>query len=73
MVGSYAVYVDAQSIHVWEYCVNVSEPDGEWTFIETLDCDGEPRLSLAYAALAAPDPDGYWIYSGSYDCELDCE
>lgn len=70
---SYAVYVTDRQIHVWQYLVTVSAPDGEWNFVETLDHDDDPRLSVSYATLTPPTDDGYWIYSTSYDCELDCE
>lgn len=70
---TYAIYVDDEHIDVWQYRINVSEPDGEWYFVETLDRDNDPKLSLEYAALTSPTEDGYWIYSKSYDCELDCE
>jgi hypothetical protein len=70
---SYAVYVESQHIYVWQYRVNVSSPDGEWYFVETLDRDDNPKLSMEHATPMAPTADGYWIYSRSYDCELDCE
>jgi hypothetical protein len=70
---TYAVYVGTQQIHVWQYRVDVSEPDGRWRFVETLDRDDDPKLSLEYATPMAPNANGYWIYSRSYDCELDCE
>jgi len=70
---TYAIRVDDEQIQVWQYRIDVSEPDGQWRFVETLDLDNDPELSLAYATPMAPSADGYWIYSRSYDCELDCE
>ncbi|WP_311172117.1 hypothetical protein [Halobellus ordinarius] len=70
---SYAVYVDPGRIYVWQYRVNISEPDGQWYFVETLDRDNDPKLSMDHASLMPPTGDGYWIYSRTYDCELDCE
>ncbi|MBB6647643.1 hypothetical protein [Halobellus ruber] len=70
---SFAVYVTAEWVHVWQYRVNVSEPDGAWYFVETLDRANDPKLSMDHASPTAPTPDGYWIYSRTYDCELDCE
>jgi hypothetical protein len=70
---TYAIYVDDTYVHVWQYRVTVSEPDGKWYFVETLDRDDDPRLSLEYATPMSPTAEGYWIYSKSYDCELDCE
>jgi len=40
---SYAVYADSQYIHVWQYRVNISNPDGEWHFVETLDREDDPK------------------------------
>lgn len=70
---TYAVYVDDELIHVWQYRVRMSEPDGEWDYLETLAREEEPRLTLEYAIPMPADSEGYWIYSQSYDCELDCE
>ncbi|MEF8843155.1 MAG: hypothetical protein V5A62_16270 [Haloarculaceae archaeon] len=70
---TYAIYVDDEQIHLWQYRVEVFEPDGQWYFVETLDRDNDPELSLEYATPMAPTAGGYWIYSRSYDCELDCE
>ncbi len=70
---SYAVYVTAEWVHVWQYRITVSEPDGEWYFAETLDRDNDPKLSLDHASPMPPTPEGYWIYSRTYNCELDCE
>jgi hypothetical protein len=71
---TYAIYVDEEHIHVWQYRVTVSEPDGTWQFVESLDrSDDTPSLSLEYATPMAPAADGYWIYSKSYNCEIDCE
>lgn len=70
---SYAVYVNDRRIHVWQYRVDISEPDGQWHFVETLDRADDPKLSLDHATPTAPDGDGYWIYSRSYSCEIDCE
>lgn len=35
---SYAVPVTDEQVHVCQYRVTVSEPDGEWYFVETLEC-----------------------------------
>jgi len=70
---SYAVRVTDERVRVWQYRATLSEPDGEWHHVETLGRNNEPRLSLDYATVAAPDDDGYWIYSKSYDCSMDCE
>jgi hypothetical protein len=69
---SYAVYVTDARISVWQYRVDVADPDGKWHFVETLKREDNPKLSLDYATLRPPAPDGYWIYSKSYSCELDC-
>jgi hypothetical protein len=73
MPDSYALYVDDQHVHVWQYRHTLAERDGEWYHEETLDRDDGVRLSLAYATPTAPSAEGYWIYSRSYDCELDCD
>jgi hypothetical protein len=73
VAGSYAVYVGRQQIRVWQYRVNVEEPDGKWCFIESLDVDDDPRLSLEWLQPTPPGADGYWLYADSYECELDCE
>jgi hypothetical protein len=70
---TYAVYVDDEFIHVFQYRVTLSERDGEWYFVETLDRDNDPRLSLESATPQPPRGDSYWIYGRSYDCTLDCE
>lgn len=70
---TYAVYVTDTRIRVWQYRVRISDPDGTWDFVETLDRDDDPRLSLEYVEPMAPTSDGYWLYSRSYDCELDCD
>lgn len=70
---TYAIYVNDQHVHVWQYRVSISEPDGEWNFVETLDRDDEPELSLEYTTPMPPSSDGYWLYSKTYNCELDCE
>jgi hypothetical protein len=72
MTDSYAVWVGEQQIHAWQYRVTISDQDGTWQFVETLDRGDGPRLDLAYAIPVAPAEDDYWIYSKSYDCELDC-
>jgi hypothetical protein len=69
---SFAIYASDDRIHVWQFRVTLSSPDGEWYFVESLDRDDGPRLSLEYATLSEPAPDGHWIYSRSYDCELSC-
>jgi hypothetical protein len=70
---TFAMHVTDEQIGVWQYCVTVSSPDGEWNAVETLALGDEPRLSLEYAKLVAPTDDGYWMYSREYSCELDCE
>jgi len=70
---SYAVYVTAEWVYVWQYRVNIAEPDGEWYFIERLDRDTDPKLSLDHASPMPPESEEYWIYSRTYSCELDCE
>jgi hypothetical protein len=70
---TYGIYVTDQHIHVWQFRVTLSDPDGEWYFVETLNRDSDPRLSLDQATPMAPGADGYWMYSRSYDCTLDCE
>jgi hypothetical protein len=70
---SYAIYATDEQIHVWQFRVNLSSPNGEWYFVESLDRKDGPRLSLEYATLSAPNPDGHWIFSRSYDCRLSCE
>jgi hypothetical protein len=70
---SYGIHVMDEQIHVWQYRIGVTEPAGQWRFVETLDRTDDPKLSLEYASPMAPATDGYWIYSRSYDCELDCE
>lgn len=70
---SYAIYVREATIHVWVYRVNAASPEGEWQFLESLDREDDPFLTLEYAKLAAPAVDGYWIYSRSYECKLACE
>jgi hypothetical protein len=70
---SYAIYVTADWVYVWEYRVNISEPDGKWDFVERLDQATEPKLSMDHASPMPPESEGYWIYSRTYECELDCE
>ncbi|MFD1599651.1 hypothetical protein [Halobellus rarus] len=70
---SYAVYVGAERINVWQYRVNISERDGAWYFVESLDREQGPKLSMDQASPMPPSAEGYWIYSRTYDCELDCE
>jgi hypothetical protein len=70
---TYAVQVTDEHVHVWEYRATVPEPDGAWQFVETLDREDDPRLSLEYAEFTAGTVDGYWVYSRDYDCELDCD
>lgn len=69
---SYGIYVSEERIHVWQYRHNVSEPDGEWQFVETFRQADQPRLSVEQATLTAPTADGYWIYSTAYDCVRGC-
>jgi len=72
ILETYAVQVTDEHVHVWEYRATVAEPDGGWQFVETLDRDDDPRLSLEYAEFTLDAADGHWVYSRSYDCELDC-
>ena len=69
---SYAVYVTDGGIDVWQYRVDFADPGGKWNFVERLDREDDPKLSMDFATPTAPGPDGYWIYSRTYDCELDC-
>ncbi|MFD1684893.1 hypothetical protein [Halobellus litoreus] len=70
---SYAVHVGAERIDVWQYRITISDPDGAWHFVETLDREKDPKLSMDQASPMPPTAAGYWIYSRTYDCELDCE
>jgi hypothetical protein len=70
---SYAIRVTDGQIRVWQYRATLTDPDGEWHHVETLDRESDPRLSLDQAIVDAPGDDGYWIYSKSYDCTLDCQ
>jgi hypothetical protein len=69
---SYALHVDDERIVVWQYRVDISDPDGDWQFVERLDRDDDPKVAMDYATLDPPTAEGYWIYSKSYDCELEC-
>jgi hypothetical protein len=70
---TYAVRVTDDAVHVWEYRATVADRTGDWQFVETLDRDDDPRLSLEYAELSPGTADGHWVYSRSYDCQLDCD
>lgn len=70
--GSYAIRVDDERIDVWQYRVDVGDPDGSWRFVEAHGAEGDLRVSLEIATLTPPTGDGYWVYSRSYDCETDC-
>ncbi|MUW14042.1 hypothetical protein GJ633_04735 [Halorubrum sp. CBA1125] len=70
---SYAIHVDDERITVWQYRVDITDPDGDWQFVEHLDRGDDPKLAMDYATLMPPTGNGYWIYSKSYDCELDCD
>lgn len=72
MPESYAVYVVDERIHVWQYRADVTG-ETDWRFVETVNRDGDPRLTLEYAELTAPTPGGYWVYTKSYDCTMDCD
>ena len=72
MPETYAVYVTDEYVHVWQYRITLSERTEEWHFVETLDRDDGPRLSLSYVTPMEPASEGYWLYSKSYDCELTC-
>ena len=69
---SYALHVDDRGIDVWQYRVDLEQPDGAWRFVETHDAEDDLRASLEFAALTPPSGGGYWVYSRTYDCELDC-
>jgi hypothetical protein len=56
---SFAIHVTSDYVQVWQYRASISEPEGEWNHVETLDQANGPRLSLEYAALEAPTDDGY--------------
>ena len=70
---SYALRVTDANVQVWQYNPTISDPEGEWQFVETIAQDNSPRFALDYAMLETPDDDGYWIYSKTYDCAMDCE
>ena len=70
---TFAIRVTDEDVIVWQYCITLAAPDGEWQLVETLNQDKAPRLSLDYATVQAPEDDGYWIYSKSYDCAMDCD
>jgi len=70
---TYAVYVDDDDIHVFQYRVTISDREGAWYFVETLNHENDPRLSLDLATPMSPSKGGYWIYSKTYDCQLDCD
>jgi hypothetical protein len=70
---TYALRVTDDYVHVWEYRPTVTDPDGDWQFVEALDRDDDPRLSLEYAELRTGTTDGHWVYSRTYDCEFDCD
>ena len=70
---TFAIHVADEQISVWQYCVTISDPSGNWNAVETFALDDEPRLSLEYAKPAAPTENGYWMYSREYSCELNCE
>lgn len=69
---SYAIHVDNQSIEVWQYRVNLDEPDGSWRFVEAHNPEDDLRVSVDFATLTPPADNGYWVYSKTYDCEMDC-
>jgi hypothetical protein len=66
---SYAIHVDDRSIDVWQYRVDVGEPDGRWRLVEAHDPEGDLRVSVDLA----PTGDGYWVYSRTYDCDTNCK
>ena len=69
---SYAVYVTDEWVHISQYRVNVSEPDGAWYPVETLDRDNEPKLSLDHATPMPPASDGSCIHRRTYNREPHC-
>ncbi|ELZ33163.1 hypothetical protein C472_14662 [Halorubrum tebenquichense DSM 14210] len=70
---SYAIYVNDQGVDVWQYRVDVRDPDGSWRFVETHDAEADLRVSLDLATLTPPSDEGYWVYSKTYDCETNCK
>jgi len=70
---TFAIRATDERVSVWQYCITISNPDGEWSAVETFGPGDEPRLSLPYAEPAAPTEDGYWVYSREYSCKLECE
>ncbi|QAU11917.1 hypothetical protein EKH57_03670 [Halorubrum sp. BOL3-1] len=70
---SYAIHVDDRGVDVWQYRVDVRDPDGSWRFVETHDTKDDLRVSLGFATPTPPTDEGYWVYSRTYDCETDCK
>lgn len=70
---SYAIFVTETALHIWQYRHSISEPEGEWEFVETIAQADEPQLSLTQASLTPPDDEGYWVYAIEYDCSLGCD
>ena len=73
LVDTHAIHVRDLHIHVWQYRLRLSDSDGEWTHVETLRRDDDPKLSVEQATMSPPSADGYWIYCKRYDCTLGCE
>ena len=69
---SFAIHVDDERIDVWQYRVDIGNPDGSWRFVETHGVEDDLRVSVDLATLTQPSDGGYWIYSRTYDCETDC-
>ena len=69
---TYAIYVNGRSVDVWQYRVDLDEPDGDWRFVETHGAEDDLRVSIDLARLTPPSENGYWVYSRTYDCETDC-
>ena len=41
---SYALRVTDGEVHVWQYNPTISEPAGEWQYVETIDQANAPRF-----------------------------
>jgi len=72
IADSYAIYVTAERLQVWQYQHSISAPDGCWQLVETFDQADDPKLSVTQATFTAPTEDGYWVHAKEYDCFLGC-
>ena len=70
--ASYALRVTDDEVHVWQYNPTISEPEGEWQYVETIDQATAPRFTLEYATLTAPAGHRPWISSNAYDRATAC-